>query len=136
MCSSRCSRAVGLPFDHQDNHGEMNRSLLRRFSRTLHWFEKRIPLGLRAATSDRYLATSDDLPNDAVVHQVRSRGGKVPAKRQVKSSAARKTHCASTGFALRLMAGFWHFSDPEGLWGEVCLEGPTGVAVPKSKWLA
>ena len=87
----------------------MNRAILRRFSRTLHWFEKRIPLSLRAATcatSDRYLATSDDLPSDAVVHRVRSRGRKVPAKRQVKSSAARKTHCASAGLALRLMAGF------------------------------
>src|ERR1700737_636827 len=83
--------------------GEMNRPILRRFSRPLHWFEKRIPLGLRAATcatSDRYLATSDDLPSDTVVHHVRSRGRKVPAKRQVKSSAARKTHCASTGLAI------------------------------------
>ena len=97
---------LDYPFDHQDNHGEMNRSILRRVSRTLHWFEKRIPLGLRAATcatSDRYLATSDDLPSDAVVHQVRSR------ERQVESSAARKTHCASTGLALRLMTGFGTF---------------------------
>src|ERR1700680_1178764 len=43
---------------------------------------------------------------DAVVHQVRSRGRKAPAKRQVESSAARKTHGASTGLALGLISGF------------------------------
>jgi hypothetical protein len=52
------------------------------------------------ATRDCYLATSVDQPGDAVVHQVRSRGRKAPAKRQVESSAARKTHGASTGLAL------------------------------------
>src|SRR5229473_2379726 len=55
------------------------------------------------ATRDCYLATSVDQPGDAVVHQVRSRGRKAPAKRQVESSAAQKTHGASTGLALRLM---------------------------------
>jgi hypothetical protein len=58
------------------------------------------------ATRECYLATSVDQPGDAVVHQVRSRGRKAPAKRQVKSSAARKTHGASTGLALGLISGF------------------------------
>src|SRR5882672_9324142 len=49
------------------------------------------------ATRDCYLATSVNQPGDA--HQVRSRGRKAPAKRQVESSAARKTHGASTGLA-------------------------------------
>jgi len=58
------------------------------------------------ATRDCYLATSVDQLGDAVVHQVRSRGRKAPAKRQVEPSAARKTHAASTGLALELISGF------------------------------
>jgi hypothetical protein len=58
------------------------------------------------ATRDCYLATSVDQPGDVVVHQVRSRGRKAPAKRQVESSLARKTHRASTGLALGLISDF------------------------------
>ena len=65
------------------------------------------------ATRDCYLATSVNQPGDAVVHQVRSRGRKAPGKRQVESSAARKTHGASTGLT-GLISGFgtkrpWRF---------------------------
>jgi hypothetical protein len=38
-----------------------------------------------------------------------SRGRNAPAKRQVDSSAARKTHGASTGLALGLISGFGTF---------------------------
>ena len=65
------------------------------------------------ATRDCYLATSVNQPGDAVVHQVRSRGRKAPGKRQVESSAAPKTHGASTGLT-GLISGFgtkrpWRF---------------------------
>jgi hypothetical protein len=60
--------------------------------------------GAVVAARDCYRVTSVNQPGDAVVYQVRLRGRKAPAKR--RSSAARKTHGASTGLALGLISGF------------------------------
>jgi hypothetical protein len=82
--------AVRLPKLHpKHNHEEMDRTIERRLILSLHLVEKSIPRfridhvasdGKRRTSFGGYLATSVDQAGDAVIHQVRSRGRKAPAK--------------------------------------------------------